>query len=239
MDLNGDGHMDILSGTYSRMDKDMAGTFQVLWGNEDGEFAAAKELKGTDDEPLIIPATEEEMTEKICTRPTAADINGDGHLDLIVGNFSGSFYLFHGEGEGKFNPKPEQIMAGESPLMVKHHSDPFVVDWDGDGDYDIVSGSDSGGAYLSINEGSKVEAKFSQMIELVAGVERNYEDITLGDEHINGPQSSTRVWVDDLNGDGKLDLLIGDSVSLMYPAEGVDEDEIDEKLEAWGENRRR
>ena len=36
MDLDGDGHLDILSGSYSRMDTDMAGLFQVLYGNPDG-----------------------------------------------------------------------------------------------------------------------------------------------------------------------------------------------------------
>ncbi|NJN14803.1 MAG: hypothetical protein HC813_04155 [Planctomycetes bacterium] len=36
MDLNGDGNIDILSGSYSRQDRDMAGLFQVLWGREDG-----------------------------------------------------------------------------------------------------------------------------------------------------------------------------------------------------------
>ena len=73
MDLNEDGHLDILSGTYSRQDQDMAGTFQVLYGSEDG-FKVAEELKGTDGEPLIIPADEENMILKICTRPFACDI---------------------------------------------------------------------------------------------------------------------------------------------------------------------
>ena len=30
MELNGDGHLDILSGSYSRQSEDMAGLFQVL-----------------------------------------------------------------------------------------------------------------------------------------------------------------------------------------------------------------
>ena len=32
MDLDGDGHIDILSGSYSRMERSMAGLFQVLYG---------------------------------------------------------------------------------------------------------------------------------------------------------------------------------------------------------------
>ena len=48
MDLNGDGNIDILSGSYSRHDRDMAGLFQVLWGTGDGGFKKPAVLAGTD-----------------------------------------------------------------------------------------------------------------------------------------------------------------------------------------------
>src|SRR2546430_428897 len=81
---------------------------------------------------------DDDVIESICTRPFAVDWNGDGKLDLVVGTFSGSLYLFLGEGGGKFKPKPQRIMAGGSPLNVEHHGDPFIVDWDGDGDLDLL-----------------------------------------------------------------------------------------------------
>ena len=88
MDIDGDGHRDILSGSYSRMENSMAGLFQVLYGKADGTFRKAEVLKGTDGQPLIIPANDnDQLTEKICTRPFAVDWDGDGHLDLVVGNF--------------------------------------------------------------------------------------------------------------------------------------------------------
>ena len=48
MDLDGDGRHDILSGSYSRMEQDMAGLFQVLYGKGDGTFRPAEVLMGTD-----------------------------------------------------------------------------------------------------------------------------------------------------------------------------------------------
>ena len=74
----------------------MAGLFQVLWGKTDGTFKAAEALKGTDDKPLLIPLGKGEQgwIDGICTRPTALDWDGDGNLDLISGNFTGTFFLF-------------------------------------------------------------------------------------------------------------------------------------------------
>ena len=112
MDLNGDGSADILSGSYSRQSSDMAGLFQVLWGQPNGTFKKAQILEGTDSEPLIIPTkTRDEITLTICTRPFAVDWTGNGNLDLIVGNFKGTFYRFIGEGKGRAKQEAEQEAA--------------------------------------------------------------------------------------------------------------------------------
>ena len=96
------------------------------------------------------------MTENICTRPFAVDWDADGQLDLVVGNFAGTFYWFKGLGKGNFIPKPEQIMAGNEPLRIKGaHSDPFVIDWCGTGALDIISGSSEGGVWLAENIAGK------------------------------------------------------------------------------------
>src|SRR5260370_16721867 len=125
------------------MEKDRAGLFEVLCGKGDGTFRKAEVLKGTDGKPLIIPAEgDAQLTEKICTRPFAVDWDGDGHLDLVVGNFSGTFYWFKGQGKGKFLPKPEPIKVGGSPLRINRaHSNPFVIDLDRDGSLHLVTWS--------------------------------------------------------------------------------------------------
>jgi len=237
VDLDGDGHKDILSGSYSRTgEKTMAGLFQVLRGKADGTFHKAEAVKGTDGEPLIIPAKDDDqVVEKICTRPFAADWNGDGHLDLVAGNFSGTFYWFQGEGKGKFKPKPEPLQSGKEPLRVRgHHSDPFVVDWDGDGDLDLVSGSSEGGVQWAENKAGKGKVPelgaFQPLIK--PGKEAKYGE-PLGEAELKGPTTSTRVWVADVNGDGRMDLLVGDSVTLIAPAKGVSADDFKKKFADW------
>jgi hypothetical protein len=240
VDLDGDGCRDILSGSYSREEQPMAGLFQVLWGQSDGTFKKAATLLGNDGKPLIIPVAGGDWVKNICTRPFAVDWDGDGDLDLVVGNFFGTFYLFHGKGKGKFLPAPEEIKSGKEPLQIQgNHSDPFVVDWDGDGDLDLVSGSNNGGVQWAENHaGPRKPPQLEQFRSLIRPRAQPECGQIVRAENLEGPVSCTRVWVDDFNSDGELDVLVGDRVTLMSPADHVTEAEFKTKFAAWDKSLR-
>jgi hypothetical protein len=243
VDIDGDGRRDILSGSYSRMGEDMAGLFQVLYGKADGTFRKAEVLKGTDGEPLMIPVRSkpgkgDDWVNNICTRPFAVDWDGDGHLDLVVGTFPGLFYLFKGQGGGKFLPKPDEMKAGDQPLKLEgYHGDPFVIDWDGDGDLDILSGSSEGGVQWAENRAGPGKLPSLEPFRMLIGrgPQIEYGSI-LRDADLKGPQSDTRIWVDDVNSDGKLDILVGDNVSLISPADHVAEGEFKQRFADWNKS---
>lgn len=136
----------------------MVGSFWVLQGKKEGGFAKAVELKGTDGKTLMIHKEKVEgldyTTENICTRPFAVDWDGDGDLDIITGNFSGQFYLFLGEGEGKFSPTASIVKTADGDILkiTGVHSDPYVIDWDGDGDLDLMAASSAGTVVWSENK---------------------------------------------------------------------------------------
>lgn len=241
MDLDGDGQLDILSGSYSRFGESMAGLFQVLKGQKGRTFQPAAELKGTDGQPLIIPIKDQnDVVQCICTRPTAVDWNGDGKLDLVVGNFAGTFYWFAGQGDGKFAPRPEPILVNGEPLKIDGvHSDPFLVDLDRDGDLDLVSGTSTAAILWAENSaGRGKQPSLKPFVKLVSAAANIPYGQPLSEEQLSGPASSSRVWVDDVDDDGKLDLLVGDRVTLTSPAKGLTMAEFKKQNDAWNEEFR-
>lgn len=74
------------------------------------------------------------------------DLNGDGYLDLITGNYGSADYLFLNNGDGTF-AEGTQIGGFHNTTSVA------VGDLDGDGDLDLVMGYDREQHYVFFNDG--------------------------------------------------------------------------------------
>ena len=80
------------------------------------------------------------------------DIDNDGDMDLFVGEEFGvvNFYLRIEDGTLS---SQGNIQSGDGDLDIGGRSAPHVLDWDGDGDWDMIIGMAAGNFALVINEG--------------------------------------------------------------------------------------
>ncbi|MBL8891479.1 MAG: VCBS repeat-containing protein [Planctomycetaceae bacterium] len=235
MDWDNDGRLDILSGCYWT-DGAPAGQIQILSGQGGMRFAAATSLLNADGKPLensVLPGGNDDpnITNNICTQQHAVDYDGDGDLDLVVGSFGPHFFLYQNEGDAK-QPK---LSTSPTPLPIKlpdYHSAPHLVDLDGDGLLEFISGSSNGKVYISRNEGTRAEPRWSDF-QVLLDIASEHEIFSTDEKVEPKPGNATRVWTTDWNGDGVLDLVVGDSITISSSAGVLSKEEFDAKKKEW------
>ncbi|MDA8564120.1 FG-GAP-like repeat-containing protein, partial [Mariniblastus sp.] len=251
MDFTGDGINDILSGCYWSHDENkpdgnpQAGYLMILTGTDEGDFEGAIPLINAAGDPLLnVPLAKDqeenydinniEMS-NICTAQHAVDYDGDGDLDLVTGCMENSFFVFINSTDDPSEPpmfdSPAERLPIQSPDM---HSDPHLHDWDDDGDLDLLTGGDSGSVYLSINIGKRQKPEWSEFKRLIPGSTKYQQSTDDGNEI--EPGRASRVWVTDYNRDGRPDLLVGDSITVVNKAKGLTQAEFD-RLKAAHESK--
>jgi hypothetical protein len=215
VDLDGDGRTDILSGSWP-------GEIYLFRRQKDGTFAAGEELKGKDGKPVKSGSA---------SAAFAFDWTGDGKLDLVVGTVDGSVFLLRNMGDGKtlIFDEPTELSAGDRPIKVNGDAGPTIADWDGDGKPDLIVGSADGDVVWFPNIGTAKAPKLGAAKTLVPK-----SVASQGARPDPGPgEWGTRVkpGVFDWNGDGKLDLLIGDMNGRFEakPAQTAEEKAEEEK----------
>ena len=178
-DLDGDGLVDLVSA-------DITGQRLVLSFQPTTGF----------NPPTTTPSTVTLQTGIQPRQVIAADLDGDGDLDLASANFIDSnLTLFFQTGHRVFTPAPNALPTGNSCVSVA------AADLDGDGDIDLVAAnefSDDLTLYLQVAPGVFRRAAASPIT------------------------GSRPVWVTaaDLDGDGDVDLVsanrVGDDLSLFF-----------------------
>jgi len=178
----------------------VAGLLDVGLENPDGTgvlLAGGFEALALDLRFVEAPPIELELAEEAAiTGAAAADFDGDGDLDLALGVSGGPSELVLNDGLGNF----ERATSGgaASPLPGWSYDTRAIVaaDFDGDGDIDLFGangGTEQDCLYLNDGSGQLEDVSASALVEL-------------GDE-------STAAASGDLDGDGDLDLVVGNATA--------------------------
>jgi len=204
-DFDGDGDLDLLCGEFL----DGFTYFENVGTRKEPRYRSGRRLRTPAGEPLV-------MDLQMIT-PTAIDWDGDGDVDLIVGDEDGRVALVEHtgrvvDGVPQFLP-PRYFQQQADLVKCGALATPVGTDWDGDGDIDIICGNTAG--YISFFEnlsGPGVEQpRWAAPRKLEAG--GKVLRIQAGPNgSIQGPCEAkwgyTTQSVADWDGDGLPDLIV-------------------------------
>jgi hypothetical protein len=196
VDLDGDGIGDLITGCWP-------GELYFFKGTGKGAFAA----------PVKLQRDGKNINLGSASTVFAADWRGTGRLDLLVGCIEGDIFLVPNNGSGARSVygAPTKLEAGGQPIRAPHgDSHPVVADWDRDGLPDLIVGCGDGSVVWYRNVGKKTEPKLAKGVTLVKAPPTRGPDDNAPSSQVIQPGMRAKVCVVDWNGNGCLDLLVGD-----------------------------
>ncbi|MEM6698031.1 MAG: T9SS type A sorting domain-containing protein, partial [Bacteroidota bacterium] len=132
--------------------------------------------------------------------PQLVNVDGDGDLDLIVGEYYGTIQYYQNDGSNNFI----QQTASNNPfdgIDVGDYSSPQLVNVDGDSDLDLIIGEVDGTILYYQNDGSN---NFIQQ----TGSNNPFENIDV--------TSFASPQLIDVDGDSDLDLIVGEDDGFIF-----------------------
>lgn len=126
--------------------------------------------------------------------PSSGDLNGDGLLDVVVGDMAGRVYTFYQESSGTYQAANPDPLGAISTGM---YTFPGLGDLDGDGDLDLVVSLQTGYVQYYENTGTAVSPAFT----LQSGAGNPFAAVYHPSYAFNA--------VGDVDDDGDADVLFG------------------------------
>ncbi len=213
VDFDGDGNNDLIVGVgdWTEYGWDNAYTEDGRWMN--GPLRGYVYLlhnTGTNDKPAYdkpkkVMATDRPVETYGWPSPNFADFDGDGDLDLLCGEFLDGFTYFQNTGT-RTKPKYELSVrlkadTGRYLTMDLEMITPTAIDWDKDGDLDLICGDEDGRVAFIENTG-----KFDNKSPVFAAPRYFQQEA----DQVKFGSLATPVGFD-WDGDGDTDIICGNT----------------------------
>jgi uncharacterized protein YuzB (UPF0349 family) len=165
--------------------------------NENTGTAIAPDFAAVQVNPFSLTAID------LKSEPTFVDLDGDGDLDMMSGEYHSSFYYFENIGTAL---APAFAAVQINPFSLSdvnvYYSAPAFADLDGDGDMDMISGDYYGNFYYFENIGTALAPDFA------AAQVNPFSLSNIG--------QATPPSFADIDGDGDMDLMAGELYGSFY-----------------------
>lgn len=187
VDIDGDGDQDFFAGHS---------TGAILFLRNDGTAAAPSftPVSGSDDPFDGVDVGSD-------AAPRFADLDDDGDLDAVVGDFDGGLHFFENTGDAQ-NPTFTERTGTANPfdgVDVGERATPAFVAFSGDDDLDVFVGTASGAVAFFENTGDAENPTFTERTGAANPL----------DEADRDAESNSAPAFADIDGDGDFDAFVG------------------------------
>ena len=133
------------------------------------------------------------------SKPTFVDIDGDGDLDMFIGEEDGRISFFQNDGT-KDQAEWSFVSDYYDSIKVGEKSAPCFADIDGDGDFDLFVGNQEGMIVFYQNDGDSNSPLWVKITD-------SYESIDVGEKSV--------PFFVDIDADSDLDLFVGEKEGVI------------------------
>ncbi len=208
-DVDGDGKQDMLVGNYGYFVPDTS----INKGHQESAIAYYRNTTtGATPEFTWVTSDFNSLQQYllVAIKPTFGDLDGDGDLDMLIGNSNGNLYYFNNNGSSQFTLAPNGI--NYQNIDVGTFSTPQLVDVDNDGLVDLIIGETFGALYYYHNTGTATTPVFTYVSNHFGGVDvRNVAYSYYG-------YSNPKLYLEN----GQHTLLVGAENGHLFKYDNID-----------------